>query len=291
MRDIDVLVNDRNIIGESPIYDNKNKVIYWVDIVKKKFYKYDLATKKVNTYDVGKYDSYLVLDKKGNLLLGMQDGLYRYNFKKDKPQLLGTPPRSYNGYSHRFNDGKCDASGRLWAGTTTFYEESDTCGLYKIGSDYKFKPMISNVRVSNGMGWSPDNTKMYYIDYGKRLVYQFDFNLEKGTLSNRKIFIDFKNEFGNPDGMNVDSKGNLWIAHWLGSRISVWDNQGKKIDQFMFPNKIVTDPLFIGEDLIVSTATIGYSDKQYKFEQPYAGSLLKIHAGITGTPTYRFKTS
>lgn len=288
MNTIEVLVKGNNTIGECPIYDADNKTIYWVDIINKKFFKYELESEKLSTFAAGKYDSYIIAAKNGDILLGMQDGLYRYNFDANKPELLGAP-KPYNIYSHRFNDGKCDVTGRLWAGSTTFYEESEDCVLYRIENDYKFDPVVSDVHVSNGMGWSPDNSIMYYIDSWKKLIYRYEFDPVKGIVSNPKILIDFnKSEVGNPDGMTVDENGNLWIAHWGGSRVSCWSPKGKKVDQIMFPNRIPTCPLFVNDDLIVSTATLNYTKEQLAMEQPYAGSLLKIHVGIKGAPSYKF---
>ncbi|RRG02722.1 MAG: SMP-30/gluconolactonase/LRE family protein [Lactobacillus sp.] len=286
---IEILCELKNAIGECPVYDPDKNNIYWVDIVNKTFLKYSLSTKKLKQYNAGKYDSYIILGDKGGVYLGMQDGLYKYDFEKNQPELLGAPV-PYDIYSHRFNDGKADVNGIIWAGTTSFFEGYEHCELYRIDHDFNYRKVLSNVIVSNGLAWSPNNTIFYYIDSFTKLIYKFDFDKETSSISNQKLFIDFNEngEIGNPDGMTVDNNGNLWIAHWGGSRVTCWDHQtGKKLDEIVFPNKIVTCPIFVEDSLILTTATLNYTDNDFKQESPFAGSLLRVNVGVSGVPSFK----
>ena len=107
-------------------------------------------------------------------------------------KLAGTK----EGEGLRFNDGKCDPSGRFWIGSMDRKEKQ------KIGSLYSWNPIEGlvnreqGITVSNGMGWSPDNSLFYYIDSPTREVSVYDFDLSTGSIRNKRTFITFSEEDG-----------------------------------------------------------------------------------------------
>lgn len=288
--DIKLLVDCKCNIAECPSYDKENHLLYWVDIFGKQIFRYDIDTKKLDTKSVNKYVSYIVPRKQGGVIIGLQDGMYHYDFDTEICMFLGRPNK-YDPYTYRFNDGKCDVMGRIWTGTTAFFEERFDCSLYKVDNGHVFNEMFQGINVSNGLGWSPDNKKMYYIDSGKKLIYSFDFDAEGGRISNKKVIINYKDEGANPDGMTVDSEGMLWICHWGGYTLSRWNpNTGKKIDKIEMPVKQVTCPIFGGKnmsELYVTTARYGCTEDELK-KQPHAGSIYKIKLNMKGTPSYSY---
>ncbi|MGM1049620.1 MAG: SMP-30/gluconolactonase/LRE family protein [Bacillota bacterium] len=116
------------------------------------------------------------------------------------------------------------------------------------------------------------------------MVYAYDFNIESGTISNRRVFIEFPKEYGLPDGMTVDSEGRLWIAHWGGGRVSCWDPvKGTELERIELPARLVTSCTFGGpqmDDLYITTA-MGEKSGQ---EDRYGGSLFRIKTGASGIP-------
>jgi sugar lactone lactonase YvrE len=122
--------------------------------------------------------------------------------EKDKPE-------------NRFNDGKVDPKGRFWAGTLEILEQNGPLGaLYRMGKDLKLEKMVDKVEVSNGLAWSLDHKTMYFIDSPRQRVDAFDYDVETGNLSNRRIAFETGKDLGYPDGMTIDKNGNLWVAHW-----------------------------------------------------------------------------
>src|SRR5579859_2658176 len=117
---------------------------------------------------------------------------------------------------NRMNDGKCDARGRFWAGTMPLTETTATGALYRLGADHDVKAMASEITISNGIDWSLDNRLMYYIDTATQGVDVFDFDLDAGTIANRRRLITVPDDHGMPDGMTVDAAGYLWVAFWGG---------------------------------------------------------------------------
>lgn len=285
---IKTLISSKCLIAECPSYDEKNDLLYWVDMFRKNIFQYNFRNGEMSQHKVPKYVSYIVpTETLSTVIIGMQDGAYSYNFDDSTMIFLGGPI-NHDPLTYRFNDGKCDAAGRLWTGTTAFFEENSNSSLYEFSGGSDFKQMFHGVNVSNGLGWSPDSKSMYYTDSGKKLIYKFDFDLESGQISNKRILINFWNESGNPDGMAIDKNGNLWICHWGGYKISQWDpNNGKKLREIGIPAKQVTCPVFVGSDfskLVVTTASYGCSEEELK-ENPGSGNLFILDADIDGLKT------
>lgn len=287
MTEVQTLVECHNCLGEGPSYDDKNDLLYWVNIFEKEIFRYDFTTGKVEKRTLPKYVGYIApTEKKDIVLVGLQDGVYLYDFGDSTLSFIGGPV-GHDPLTYRFNDGKCDAKGRVWAGTASWFEERFDSSLYRVEGG-AFTPMLSGVNVSNGLGWTADNKHMFYIDSGKYTVYKFDFDLEFGMLSNKRVLIDFKDQHANPDGMTVDIDGNLWIANWGGSKVSQWNGEtGEKMREIAFPVKRVTCPVFAGKDyskLVVTTATYGLSAEELEAE-PDAGNVFIVDAGVKGFKT------
>lgn len=290
-RELELIADVKSLIGEGPSWDSKNNCLYWVDIVGRKIYTYYPETGSVHEINTKKYVGRIVPKEGGGIALAMQDGFYTLDNGDAVFTLLAQPP-NYDPFTFRFNDGKCDEKGRFWAGTTSFFEERNNAKLYCLGQDLSVKETLGNITVSNGLGWSPDNKVMYYIDSPKREIYAFDYDLETGSISNRRVVIDFHGQHANPDGMTVDEEGMLWIAHWGGHQVSRWNPQtGSKIDSIPVPVSRVTSCVFGGKDLnelYITTARIGMDDDQLK-EEPLAGALFKMKLDIKGLPTHCFR--
>ena len=131
------------------------------------------------------------------------------------------------------NDAKCDSEGRLWTGTMgrswkksgkviEFVEDAGS--LYTLRNNV-LEERDTAITVSNGLGWSADDTLFYYIDTGRKVIYECDYDISVGAISNRRVVFDYNTDLGSaleeefPDGMDVDSDGNLWVASFSGGRV------------------------------------------------------------------------
>lgn len=156
-------------------------------------------------------------------------------------------------------------------------------------NEEKAEQKLSDVIQGNGLGWTKDSKKMYFIDSQTYTVQEFDFDLEKGSISNGRIAVEVPKEMGLPDGMTVDDDGMLWIALWGGGCVSRWNPKtGELLCKIEVPAKNVTACTFGGPDmneLYITTAKMDTDEEQY----PHAGGLFKIKLDITGTPSYRYQ--
>jgi sugar lactone lactonase YvrE len=192
---------------------------------------------------------------------------------------------------NRFNDGKCDARGRLWAGTMADSEKGRTGSLYLFDPDLSCIRCLNGVGISNGIAWSSDNRVMYYIDSPLSRVDAFDFDLETGSLSGRRVAFDVPRSMGFPDGMTIDEEGMLWVALWEGWGLGRWDpRSGKLIEKVDVPVARTSSCVFGGSNqdkLYITTAKVDLGPDGQK-EQPHAGGLFVFEPGIRGASSVPF---
>src|SRR5690606_12809631 len=173
------------------------------------------------TIPIGQNVGAVVVDEHGDLIVATEYGLHRYIMKEKKLELIEDPEVGMS--QNRFNDGKCDAKGRFFAGTMDKGGSSPTGSLYCLNSDMKVEKKLSDLTISNGLAWNMANDTMYFIDTPTRKVFAFDYNLETGEMTNQRAVITFPEELGNPDGMTIDTEDKLWIAGWGNGKLSRWD--------------------------------------------------------------------
>ena len=277
-------------IAEGPFWDQKEQLLYWVDILEKKINIYDPALGKNKHIQLDKMIGALIpTNEQGKLLAALTDGLYIIDAETVEQEFLVNPETNTD--QTRFNDGKCDRSGRFWVGTMDLEEDRPLGNLYCLDKELNLEEKVKDVKISNGLAWSLDNKKMYYIDSPTKKVFAFDYDLETAEISKRRVIIKFAEGEGVPDGMTIDNQGKLWIAHFGGAQVSRWDPEtGKKIDKVELPVSNVTSCAFGGknmDELYITTASVGLSEKE-KQAQPYAGGIFRYQAELKGLESVKF---
>ena len=287
----ELMTDTKAILGEGSIWDHRRQLLYWVDIEKNSLYAYNPATGENTAYDVHQKIGTIVPETDHSVIVALRDGVYRYDLVSDTLQFIGKP--SSLKPEERFNDGKCDPQGRLWVGSMRLTGKVGGSRLYRMDHDGTFTEMIDSVSISNGIIWSPDGKTMYYVDTPTSKIMAFDFNGETGSISNPRIAVSAPEEWGKPDGITIDSKGNLWVALWGGHAVGHFDpKNGQLIEKFEVPAKNVTSCAFGGKDLdilFITTASKGMSEAEMQ-EFPKAGRLFSIKPGVSGMHANYFRT-
>jgi len=293
MKKFETVSNFKAILGECPLWDSDRKIIYWVDIIGKKLFSFNISNLISSFINFNNFIGSAAFRKNGQFIIVSEEGIHFFNQNNLSFKNLFNPEESLN--KNRFNDGKCDAAGRFWVGSTSYDENEKVGSLYCIEKNLKYKKIISGVTVSNGISWSPDNKTMYYIDSPTREVKAYDYDIENGKIKNEKVIIIFNKEEGYPDGMTVDTEGMLWIAHWGGYKVGRWDPiNGKMIEKIDIPVKRVSSVTFGGvglNELFITTAAKGFNEINKAVSEhlnDYEGMLFRVKVNACGINTYRF---
>ena len=191
----------------------------------------------------------------------------------------------------RMNDGACDPQGRFWAGTLTDDFRPGGGALYRLDQGGRVELMLSDLTISNGLGWSPDGNTMYLADSGPRIVHAFSFDQPTGQISGQRMLVTVPEHVGAPDGLTVDAGGDIWVAIYGGGRVHRYSPEGVLLEELQVPAAQSTSCAFGGSDLhrlYVTTATEGWSDEQ-RGAQPAAGLVYRFDTNATGRPAEPFR--
>lgn len=282
-----------SILAEGPLWDHRNQCIWWVDILGEKIQSYYPDTDQYKSYTVGQKPGTLVLKGSSELVVAMEQGIFSFDPTGDGSFTFITDPESHLP-GNRFNDGKCDPQGRLWAGSMHTAETEVTGTLFKIEADGQYSPHAFNLGCSNGMAWTADSRTMYYIDSPTREVVTYDFDPEAGTLSNKRTAVTIPDGWGYPDGMTIDTEGMIWVALWDGWKVVRFSPvTGEALLEIPVPVAQVTSCAFGGpdfQDLYITTAN-KYLSAEELAKQPLAGGLFVVkEVGFEGRPEQSFGT-
>ncbi|KAN0036629.1 hypothetical protein ACTFIV_001933 [Dictyostelium citrinum] len=275
------------ILGEGSIWSDTDQVLYWIDIEGKKLFIYNPKTNCNQEFGLSDLPGTVVQRTNGELLIAIRNGITSFNPHTKEFKVMVHPNTVAN---NRYNDGKCDPQGRFWVSTMSLEQDNPPkASLFKINHDFHSEKVFDGVRIGNGLVWSIDQTKFYYIDTPTLNIDEMDFNADQGTVSNRRHCISFENRgFGFPDGMTIDNEGKLWIAHWEGGRVTRWCPITKKLLLTVtVPNvSRVTSCAFGDADLQTLYITTARCDGE-----PDSGSLFKYRFtnGIKGSVAFKFQ--
>jgi sugar lactone lactonase YvrE len=279
----ELFIDARATLGESPAWDAKTQTLYWVDVLERQVYAW--AKRIVQMDD---YVGCLAPRRDGGLILA-QGRAFRL-LMPDMKALRKLPAPRGEALHNRFNDGKCDPRGRFIVGTMDHNEKEDSGTLYSLSPEGPARKLLTHVRISNGLAWSPNGRTMYFIDTPSRQVLAFDYDVETGRIMNARAIIRFDRSFGWPDGMTSDTDGNLWIAMWGGARVSQWKPDGTLLAQFGVEAMNVTSCVFGGpgmNELFITTALVGTDAPSFR-KFPHAGGIFRMETRVTGMPTYEY---
>jgi sugar lactone lactonase YvrE len=169
----------------------------------------------------------------------------------------------------RANDGACDPSGRLWVGTMALDQRPGAAAIYRLDGN-ALTTILEGVTISNGIGWSPDGRRCYYVDTPTRRVDAYAYD---GELGARATLAEID---GSPDGLCIDDEGCVWVAIWGGSRVERWTPDGRLDRVLAVPAENPTACCFGGSLLYVTSA------------QP-DGRVYVADVGVTGPPAQPFR--
>lgn len=284
----EVIWKPKTILGEGTLWVPSHNSIYFVDIKKKKILILNVKNNKKRIVKINKEIGFLAHIKKDIFILGLQSELRIINLKNKK--TIRSIPIEEDKPLNRINDGKVDPKGRLWFGTMDNPERNIKNGsLYCLDKNLNIRKVDTKYYITNGPAFI-NAENFLHTDSRSKIIYKIRIN-KKYKIVKKTKFLKFSKKQGSPDGMTIDSKKNIWICHFGGACISVYNLRGKKIHQVNLDAKNITNCTFGGlknNEIFVSTALKGMKKNEIK-KYKFSGSLFKIKTNIKGIKPKTFK--
>lgn len=279
--------------GECPMWDVKNQLLYWSDMLAGELFMYDPATGKVSKFAQGKNVSGFTLNKSGGLVCATHQGLYLW----DSLSGWRLVADEFAGQVLHCNDATADAAGRFIFGTTFFDQtkgdDFERGRLYSVAQDGTITIITEGMGLPNGIAFSPDQRRMYVTDSYTREIHQYDYDASTGLAGNRRLFVQVPDSEGTPDGLTVDSEGCVWSAQWYGYCVVRYDSHGTVNLRLPVPSGQTSSVMFGGPDLtdiyVTSAAEVvrlSTAPRGYNFDAPHNGSVYRFNLGIKGLPEF-----
>jgi sugar lactone lactonase YvrE len=234
--------------GESPVWDVAAQQLYFIDNMRQKILCFDPRSGTTRTWELPSLITAFALREAGGAVVALRTGVHLFDFETGALTCLWPveqPPRFL------FNDGKVDARGRFVVGVCTadIAHPKPDGGAFALDPDGQVRRLESDIHFSNGPCWSPDFKTFYFSDSWTRVTYAYDYDLEAGEVSNRRVFADTHALGGVPDGATVDRDGLVWIAIPHGGKIAAFRPDGRLERTVEMPVPLPTSVTFGGPDL------------------------------------------
>ncbi len=271
----------RDILGESPLWDDEEQALYWVDIRLPALRRLDYASLAVETRPMPSLVGSIALAGPGRLLVALVEQVATYEWATDRLRPVAEPPVRRPG--HRFNDGRCDRQGRFWVGTMHNVTRAPEGVLYRLEPGGALVEVMSNISIPNSLAWSPDGRTMYFADSLQYGISSYHFDPDAGVIGAAQPFV-VTTPPGFPDGSAVDAEGFLWNAEFNAGRVVRYAPDGRVDRVCPLPVSRPTSCAFGGpglDRLFVTTTSQAMTAEDLAAE-PLAGSLLMLEAGVCG---------
>jgi sugar lactone lactonase YvrE len=267
-------------LGEGALWDWRGGLLVSVDIPAGRVLVSDPRDRSTRSFDVGQPVSAAMLRGGRDLLFAVRDGFATLDLETGAVEPLVAVEADKP--ANRMNDGACDPSGRCFAGTMATDDTPGAGTLYRLDGDLSVHVVLRGVTISNGLGWSPSGSVMYYIDSKAGGIDAHDFEADSGALSGRRRLVDTDPAWGLPDGLAVDAEGGIWVAFWDGSALRRFSAEGELTETLELPAARPTRPAFGGPDLDQLYVTSAKLDPGQAVDGDLGGAIFVLEPGVRG---------
>jgi len=300
------LPNSQCDLGESPFWHPQERSLYWLDIPGRAVLRTrgDLPHPAVERWALPTEPGCMAPARSGGLVIALRDGIYRA--RQWGGELQPMVKVDHDVRTMRFNDGKCDAFGRLWAGSINEAKDAASAKLYcldaRAGPEPQLAVMAEGATTANGLAFSPDAHTVYWADTPTHAVRAWEWDAQANLLSTERVFHRFAGKpegwraeqpagyGGRPDGASVDAQGRYWVAMYEGAQLVCLDANGKLLEALPVPAQCPTMPCFGGDDLrtlFITTGRHGRGSGELA-RLPDSGSVFHTRVDSPGLPVNFF---
>ncbi|GAB7066149.1 SMP-30/gluconolactonase/LRE family protein [Mycolicibacterium hodleri] len=272
--------------GEGPFWDSRGNRLLCMDVFASAVVAID-SDGDIRRYPVpGRAATVIRHRARSGFVIGTEHGLVFSNEELSDFEHLATVVS--DDATVRTNDGGCDPLGGFVIGTMSYIGQPEHGAVYRVAPDLRVTELLASVSISNGVQWSADGTRAFYIDSPTRRVDAFDVDPHTGAWSGRQTLIRFDGLGGVPDGMAIDEDDGLWIAVWGDGVVNHYDKAGRFVEAIAVPGVTQVSSCAFGGDgrsvLFITTSRQDLRDG----EQPNAGAVFSIRTGVRGAAQAEF---
>ena len=285
---LELVVDARATVGEGPVWDATRSVLWWVDIPAGMVHCFEPRTGADRTVAVGSPVGAVALRRDGTLLVALAERLAVVD--PDSGRLESLLSFAPGDRPLRCNDGKCDPAGRFWVGRMAPDGAPGEGALLRIDAHLALSERLTGLAIPNGLGWSLDGRRMYFVDSAWGEVRAYPYDPETGAMGDGRPLVQFPNDGSVPDGLTVDAEGHLWVARWGAGCVVRIAPDGSIAGRVDLPVSQVSSGTFGGDDLgdlYITTAREDFSAADLARE-PLAGGLFRCRPGVRGLPPIPF---
>jgi len=287
--DAELVVDARNAVGESPVWSSRDEALYWVDIGGKRIWRWHAPTARTHQWSTGEMPACMAPVSGTQWLCAMESGVFRLTLDPGSAQAVAEriAAITHRASGMRFNDGRCDRQGRLRAGTMLMdMGAAQPFGVFYALESRGLVPLVDGLIVPNGLAFSPDGRTMYLSDSHPHVqcIWAFDYDIETGRPSHRRVFVDMKPLPGRPDGAAVDADGCYWICGNDAGLVHRFTPQGRLDRSLEVPVKKPAMCAFGGVNLDTLYVTSIRPEGIGLADQPLAGGVFALRPGVRGLP-------
>lgn len=276
--ELEPLANYHCNTGENPLWQVDEQALYWVDIPPGRLFRYDARSGKHEKFYEGDTIGGFTFQEDGSLILFETDRISHLSRDGKRTTLV----EGIDDDMARFNDVIADPEGRVFAGTIG--KDDQRGGLYRVDVDGTVTSLFKGSGCSNGMAFTSDLKQFYWTCSTTRRIFRFDYDRKTGELSNRHLLVQCGDDEGIPDGLTIDTDGNLWSARWDGHSVCKLSPEGETIAKIPFPVAKVSSVVFGGPNLdTLYATTAGGSDDSDTWD----GTLYRVKVDAKGLPEFR----
>lgn len=270
-------------LGEGPVWVERDRALWFVDIKKQQVHRYDPVSSAKDSWDAPEQVGFIVPAERGGFVAGLQSGLFHFDEKSGAfERIVEVEPDKPD---NRLNDGVVDQQGRLWFGTMDNGEKAKSGAFYCFSGGEVKHTGLDDIAITNGPAVSPDGRILYFVDTLKGTIEAADIGGD-GALGERRPFARIDPKDGHPDGPTIDSNGYLWISLYAGWQALRFSPSGELVERVRFPVANITKIAFGGTDLRSAYATTARQllKPEDIAEQPQIGDLFEFRVDVPGVP-------
>lgn len=274
--DIRRLGHTKDLLGESPCWDERTQSLYWVDAMAGRLQRLHPASGSLETHELPAPVGSIALCESGAVVVALKDGFARFH-----PATARLEPLGDIGVDHpqvRLNDGKCDPWGQFVAGTLHLHRapgEPVQGGIYRLRPDGRIDRIGEDISFANGPCFSADGRTLYLADSVARTIWAYDYAPD-APLENRRVFARTEALGAGPDGAAVDIEGFVWSVLPRRSAMARFAPDGRLVQLLQLPTTYPTSLCFGGPGRQLAYVTSISRSAQLAGEQPQDGGLFEI---------------